>query len=119
MSSEELPLQTVLTEQEKEFIAYWEANRLKKKKITRQLSVGLPLAAILVVAIFINFFSGWYKKADMVRNQMEQQGQSSLILVLLIACILIVVFITIFSVRHNWDRHEQHYRELQSRREGD
>jgi hypothetical protein len=120
MSSQELTLQPVLTEEEKQFVAYWEANRLKRKKVTRQLSIGLPLAAVLVIAIFVNFFSGWYKKADMVRSQMEQQGQSSLILVLLAACILIVVFISIFSVRHKWDQHEQRYRELLGRRqEGD
>jgi membrane protein YdbS with pleckstrin-like domain len=102
----------MLTENEKRFIEYWEANRLRKKKIWRQLSVGLPMASLLVMAIAVNFFSGWYKRADMAIR-----SDSSIILVLLIAAILIVVFITIFSARHRWDMNEQHYRELLSRKE--
>ena len=112
-----LPLQTMLTEEEKEFIVYWEENRLKSKKIARNLSLGLPLAALLVITIFFNFFSGWYKKADMVRNKVQQQNEASLILVLIAACILIVVFVTVFSVRHKWEKHEQRYLELMARRD--
>ena len=107
----------MLTEEEKQFITYWEENRLKNRKTTRQLALGLPLAALLVIAIFINFFSGWYKKADMVRNKVQQQNESSLILVLIGAAILIVVFVTVFSVRHKWEKHEQRYLELLSRRD--
>src|SRR5687767_16371 len=54
----------MLTEDEKKFIAYWEVNRLRRRKSFKQLTVGLPLAAVIVIAIFINFFSGWYKRAD-------------------------------------------------------
>lgn len=102
----------MLTTDEKKFIEYWEANRLRKKKVWRQLSVGLPMASLLVIAIAANFFSGWYKRADM-----EIRADSSIVLVLLIAAILIVVFITVFSARHKWDMNEQHYRELLSRKE--
>jgi uncharacterized membrane protein len=107
----------MLTKEEKDFISYWEINRIPRKKVMNQLSVGLPLAVLLVVAIFVNFFSGWYKKAEMVRNEAVQSYNASLILVLLAACILIVLFITIFSVRHNWDRHEQRYNELIARKD--
>jgi hypothetical protein len=101
----------MLTEEEKRFLAYWEENRLRKNKVLRQLYVGLPLATILVIAIFANFFSGWYTRAGIaLRSQ-----QASLILVLLAAAIAIVVFIVIFSARHRWDRQEQHYRELLER----
>ncbi len=105
----------MLTEEEKQFIKYWEANRLKRKKVWKQLALGLPLATILIGAIFINFFSNWYKKAEMVRNEVQQKSSASLILVLIVAALVIVVFITIFSVRHKWDQHEQRYRELISR----
>ena len=98
----------MLTKEESDFIGFWELNRLKKKKVLRQLSVGMPMAVVLVVAIFINLFSGWFKKADMALYR----EKSSLILVLLIAALLIVIFIVIFSVRHRWDLNEQHYREL-------
>lgn len=99
--------------EENEFIQYWEQNRLKKKKVLRQLSVGLPLSVALVMAIFINFFSGWYKKADMALRS----GQSSLILVLVVAALLIVAFVVIFSTRHNWDMNEQRYKELLSKKD--
>jgi len=103
----------MLTEEENGFIGYWENTRLRKKKIWRQLSVGLPLGVILVIAIFVNIFSGWYKRADL---EMKKED-SSLILVLLAAALLIVAFVVIFSVRHRWDMNEQKYRELLSRRD--
>ncbi|HMK26231.1 MAG TPA: hypothetical protein VK483_09400 [Chitinophagaceae bacterium] len=103
----------MLTEEENGFIGYWENNRLRKKKIWRQLSIGLPLAVVLVIAIFANLFSGWDKRAEM---EMKKE-QSSLILVLLAAALLIVAFVVIFSARHRWDLNEQRYRELLDRRD--
>ena len=103
----------MLNEEENGFVAYWENNRLRKKKISRQLSIGLPLGAVLVIAIFANLLSGWYKRADMELKEEE----SSLILVLLAAAILIVAFIVVFSARHRWDMNEQRYRELLDRRD--
>jgi heme/copper-type cytochrome/quinol oxidase subunit 2 len=102
----------MLNEEEKQFVAWWKENRLKRKRVLRQLYIGLPLAAILVVTIFLNFYSNWYKKAEMVRHQQEQKSNASLVIVLMVAALLIVVFISIFSVRHKWDQHEQKFREL-------
>ena len=103
----------MLTEGEKEFITYWEENRIQKKKVLRQLYVGLPMAVILIIAIFINFFLGWFKKADMALHR----EKSSLIIVLIVAALMIVIFIVIFSARHRWDMNEQSYRELISKRD--
>lgn len=103
----------MLTDEEKGFIGYWEDNRLRKKKIRRQLSIGLPMAVVLVIAIFANLLSGWDQRANM---ELKEE-QSSLILVLLAAALLIVVFIVVFSARHRWDINEQRYRELLSRRD--
>jgi membrane protein YdbS with pleckstrin-like domain len=102
----------MLTKEEASFIEYWEQNRLRKKQVWRQLSVGLPLAVLLVIAIFVNFFSGWYKRAEMTLHR----ENTSLVLVLLVAALLIVVFVVVFSVRHKWDMNEQQYKELLSRR---
>ncbi len=74
------------------------------------MAVGLPLGLLFVIAIFANFFSGWYKRADMVLNT-----DSSLIMVLLVASLLIVVFFSVFSARHRWDINEQRYLELKQR----
>ena len=102
----------MLTPDEEKFIQYWEANRLSRKKVLKQLYVGLPFAALLVIAIIVNFLSGWYKRADM-----EIRSNTSLILVVVIAGIAIVVFTTVFSVRHKWEMNEQFYRELMAKKE--
>ncbi len=103
----------MLTEEENSFIRYWENNRQKKKKVRKQLSVGLPLAVALVLAIFVNLFSGWYKRAEI---EMKKED-SSLILVLLAAVLFIVAFVVVFSVHHRWDMNEQRYKELLSRKD--
>ena len=100
----------MLTKEEEKFIEYWKQNRLHRKKIWRQLAVGLPFGALLAIAICVNFFSGWYKRADLILHT-----DPSLVLVLLAAIILIVVFIVVFSARHKWEMNEQHYRELLAR----
>lgn len=102
----------MLTNEEMGFMAHWEANRGRKKQVIRQLSVGLPLSVLLVAAIFVNFLSGWYKRADM-----EIRSSSSLVLVVLIAALLIVIFTTVFSVKHKWDINEQRYLELKAKKD--
>ncbi|MER3497604.1 MAG: hypothetical protein C4308_02660 [Chitinophagaceae bacterium] len=101
----------MLTEEEKRFLDYWEHNRLYKKKVIKQLSVGLPLGVALALAIFVNVFSGWDKRAQMLIN-----AEPSLVLIMVVAAVLIIIFIVVFSVKHNWDLNEQRYRELLARR---
>lgn len=103
---------TMLTDDEKKFIAWWEVNRFRRKNTFKQLAIGMPLGSIIAIAIFINFFSGWYKRADMVIR-----SGSSLILVLVIAALLIVVFTSIFSAKHQWDMNEQRYHEFLSKKD--
>jgi len=50
----------MLTSEEKKFIEYWEQNRMKQKRVVKQLFIGLPLGVLFAAMIFINFFSGWY-----------------------------------------------------------
>ena len=103
----------MLTEEEKKFIQYWKANRDKKKKSIWQFSVGLPLGVMIVVAVFVNLLVGWYQRADM-----ELRSNASLVVVILIAAVGIVVFISYFSARHQWDQNEQRYWELIKKDEG-
>ncbi|HYM92540.1 MAG TPA: hypothetical protein VET23_00220 [Chitinophagaceae bacterium] len=102
----------MLTEQEKDFMEYWEQNRLRRKRIITQLALGLPLGVGFTILIFINFFSGWYQRAGMMLNT-----DPSLFPVLLVAALLIVIFVAIFSVRHKWDINEQRYRELLAKKD--
>jgi membrane protein YdbS with pleckstrin-like domain len=102
----------MLEKEEENFISYWSVQRLKKNQYLRKLSLGLPLAVLIVSALMINFLSGWYREADKIIR-----SNSSVIIVVLIAIIAIVIFITIFSARHKWDLNELRYQELLKRKE--
>lgn len=97
----------MLNKEELRFIEYWEQNRNKKKRLIWQLAAGLPLAALLAGGIFVTYFSKWYTRAVMMIN-----WNSSGVLVVFVALVLIVVFMVVFSSKHNWDMNEQRYREL-------
>ena len=84
-----------------------------KKKVWKQLAVGLPLAVAIVISISINIFSRWHKEAEKVMKR----ENTSLVIVLIGACLLIVAFIVIFSARHRWEMNEQHYKELLAKKD--
>ena len=102
----------MLTKHDEDFLRYWSVQRQRKKQFLRKLSIGLPLAVLIVSAVIINFLSGWYAEADRIIR-----SNSSVIIVVLIAVVAIVVFITMFSARHKWDQNELHYQELMERKE--
>ena len=102
----------MLTQRDKDFIRYWEANRLRRKKVVRQFLIGIPIGLLFVIPIVINFSSGWYRRADMEAHSSDFNP-----VVLLVALLLIVGFTAIFYQRHQWDQYEQHYRELLARQE--
>lgn len=99
-----------LTEAEKNFVVYWEANRLGKKKFLRQFTIAFPLTVLMIAVFFINIFSGWDKRAEMIIR-----GDASSLYVVVIAIIGIAVFVTVFSSRHKWEQNEQRYLELQQK----
>lgn len=103
----------MLTETQKAFLKYWEENRLREKKINKQLLLGLPIGMLFAIPVLIILFSGkfWYQRANM-----EANSQSSPI-VLIIAIICIAVFVALFYKRHQWDQREQHYLELKAMEE--
>jgi hypothetical protein len=96
----------MLTEKEKEFIRYWEGNRVKEKSVLKQFFPGLPIGLCLGAAILLMFDSGWYERANM-----EAQAESSPT-VLIIGIIAIVAFTGFFYKRFRWEMNEQAYKEL-------
>jgi uncharacterized membrane protein len=104
----------MISEEEKKYIAWWEERRLRDKKTLKQWLVGLPIGLLFGVPIFVNFFSGWYKRADMIVNSRMSNNQLDP-LVLMIAVIMITSFVAIFSKRHKWEMNEQRYRELKAK----
>jgi len=102
----------MLNEEEKGFIDYWEQNRLRKKRLLWQLAAGLPLGSLLAIGIFVNYFSGWHKRAAM-----ESSVDTSNIIVILVALVLTIIFIVVFSSRHRWEMNEQRYKELLTKKD--
>lgn len=102
----------MLTKDEEAFVNYWAHQRQHKKQFLSKLSIGLPLGVLIAAAILINFLSGWDKRA-----QMDLSMHTSTILVVLIALIGIVLFVTIFSAHYRWDQNEVRYHELLARKD--
>ncbi len=99
------------TDEEIKFMAYWERNQLKQKRLLTQLTYGLPIGLIFAVPIVVNFLLGrfWYKRADAVGLSQFNP------LVLVLAVLLIIVFIAIFNRRFKWEKYEQEYQRLLSK----
>ncbi|MDB5197280.1 MAG: hypothetical protein JWP88_1651 [Flaviaesturariibacter sp.] len=97
----------MLTAEEKAFVDYWAVQRLKKKSIASRLSSGLPMGVLIVVALFASILTGWYKRATMII-----QTHGSVILLVVIAAIAIVWFMSYFSAQHEWDQSEERYQFL-------
>lgn len=96
----------MLTTEEENFINYWSKKR-KRKNSVNYLAVSLPLAVLIAAALFINIITGWHKRAFVVLR-----SNASLIIFILIAVIGIIIFITVFAGRYQWEKNEQRYNEL-------
>jgi membrane protein YdbS with pleckstrin-like domain len=101
----------MLTQDEKNFLDYWEKNREKEKNILHQLKIGLPLGLLIGIGIIINFISGWYRRANMVAFTQSTP------LVLFIAIIIIIIFCSVFYNRHKWEMKDQRYQILSKRKD--
>lgn len=101
----------MLTEREKEFVEYWEANRLHQKKIFTQLISGIPLGLLFALPVMLILFTGrlWYRRADMVAYS------SASPLFISIAVFIIAIFFAVFNKRHQWEMKEQQYLELKAK----
>jgi heme/copper-type cytochrome/quinol oxidase subunit 2 len=102
----------MLTPDEEKFVEYWQEQRQHKKAFLRKFSIALPALSILAMVFFINFLSGWYRKADK-----ELRRHSSVMIVILVAVIAIVVFVVIFTARQKWERNEEAYEALLKKRD--
>lgn len=96
----------MLTDSEQRFLADWEVKR-QQKQGGFNFGLGMRLGTFMVIAVLINLVTGWHKKATMAFN-----GSSSTLLVILIAGVAIVVFMSMFSQRYQREQNEQRYQEL-------
>jgi branched-subunit amino acid permease len=102
----------MLTPEEKAFVDYWSVERLKKPSLTKKLSSGLPIAAMIVLGVFISLSTGWYKRATMILR-----SHGSIIIPVLLAAIGIVIFMSVFTARHEYDQNEENYQYLLKKQE--
>ena len=95
----------MITDQEKLFIDYWEANREKEKKTFYQLALGLPLGLVFALPVLLAvIFHDWYKRMIFI--------STSQITLILITVLGIAVFFALFRMRFKWEENEQRYKEL-------
>jgi|SRR5215218_617573 len=104
----------MLTQEDENFLQYWSNQRQRKKQFLSKTSIGLPLGVFIVLATMVSILAGWYQRADMILHE-----YSSLIIIIIIAGLAIVAFITIFSAQHKWDQNELHYNELLKKKQQD
>jgi hypothetical protein len=104
----------MLTPEEKSFVEYWSVQRNRRKTVASRLSSGLPLGVIIVAILFISIATGWYERATAVIRT-----HSSVILVVVLAAVGIVLFMSYFSAQHEWDQNEERYQVLLHRQRMD
>ena len=99
------------SEQEKEFIQYWESVRDHQGKLSTQFFSGIPIGLLFAVPVFIILVTArfWFKRADMVANAKLDT------FVFGIAVFLITVFVAVFYKRFQWEQKEQQYQEFKVR----
>jgi hypothetical protein len=100
----------MLTTDEKKFLDFWERNRKIEKGFFQQFRFVIPIALVAGVAFLLNFFTGWYKRANMVANSQFSP------MILIIGILIIAIFCSIFYKRHQWEMNEQRYLELNERK---
>jgi len=97
-----------LTPDERRFMEWWERDRHKYERRSRQLWLGLPIGVTFSIPIRINFFAGkfWYRRADAVGSSQFNPA------VLIVAVLIIGGFMGYISRRFKWEQYEARYLEL-------
>ena len=98
----------MLTQEEHDFIKYWEKNRDRQATTRYQLLFGIPYGLLFSLPIIVNFLLGrfWYKRADAVGLSQFNP------FVLVLAILIITAFIAMFYKKFKWEQYEQRYKEL-------
>lgn len=94
-----------MTQEEKQFITYWEQNRLSLRNRSRQLLSGLPFGFLFSLPVLVALiYHNWYKRINYITN--------AELITVIIAVIGIAVFVAVFRKQFQWDQQEQLYKEL-------
>ena len=103
----------MLTEEELNFLSFWETHRLAYSKFSSKILRGLPMASIfgfsiivLLLVVYL-FIPDWYSKVA-IRN-------NGTVTAILIAVILLVSFFSYFRMHFQWEMNEQAFKELKAK----
>jgi MFS superfamily sulfate permease-like transporter len=100
----------MLSEKDKEFMAYWEREKESRNSFSAKLTGGIPMAALFSVPIllFITavylFFPEWYTK---ISSRLPGS-----IFIIVLAVMICILFFSYFRMQYKWEMNEQLYREL-------
>ncbi|MFN8265341.1 MAG: hypothetical protein U0T11_04690 [Chitinophagaceae bacterium] len=95
----------MISQENLEFVEWWEKNRDRERNWMNQLTIGLPLGLVFGLPVLLSvMFRGWYKRMPYISG-----SQFTLILM---ACLGIAVFYAVFRMRFKWEMNEQRYLEL-------
>jgi membrane protein YdbS with pleckstrin-like domain len=103
----------MITDKEKKFIQYWEAERSYRATFQNKLVSGLPMALLFCMPIILSlvsvyfFFPEWYTKVSKMTG--------GTFVVILVAMIIAAVFIAYFRMHYKWEMNEQLYKELKQK----
>ncbi len=101
----------MLTQEENNFILFWEDNRLNNKVNFFQFIKGLSRGLAISLAIIALVISGWYQRANMQANAKLSTG------VFIVALALIAIFMAWLYKNFQWESNEQKYLELIAKKE--
>ena len=99
----------MLTQDELNFVDYWEKNRDKEKTLSYQLKSGIVPGIIFMILTLMVVFSGWYTRAEMVMNN------TGSVITIIIALLIIVFAYAVFNKRQQWDSKQQQYLEIKAK----
>lgn len=103
----------MLSEKDKEFITYWEAERERQSTFSSKLLRGLPMAMVfgfpivLFVVVVNLFFPEWYTRIS--------NTSSGTFVTIVLAVIICIVFFSYFRMHYKWEMNEQLYQELKQK----
>jgi membrane protein YdbS with pleckstrin-like domain len=103
----------MLSEKEKQFLLYWEAERDKQNTVSSKILNGLPMAIIFSLPVFLAIFAvyflfpDWYTKIS--------NTSSGTFVTVFIAVLLCIFFFSYFRMHYKWEMNEQLYHELKKR----
>ena len=103
----------MISEKDKIFMAYWEANRERESTFLSKLSRGFPMALIFSVPIILLilvvrlFFPDWYYQIS--------KTSSGMFVTAVVAMFIITIFYAFFRMHYKWEMNEQLYQELKAK----